>query len=143
MLISIIMNDLFHGKPYEPKWANRFLVTLPECFDIPDWVVASITKPKLKKGKWKNIKITFYDPIGPSTSQRLFHYVSGKGLTEKIDIPFDFQIESLDPIGVVIEKWTITVKEIVLIDFGDLRYDKDELQKPKLVLKPANCILNY
>lgn len=137
------LNTLKLPVPYEPKLANRFLVTLPDNFDLPEWTIFSITKPKLKKDKWQNITIVFTDPIGPSTSQRLFHNVSGMGNAKAAEVPFDFKIESLDPTGVVVEKWTITVEKIVLIDFGDSNYAKSELQKPRLIVKPSTCVLNY
>lgn len=137
------MNTLKHAPvPYEPKLTNRFLVTFPETFDLPQWAVFSITKPKIKNDKWQNITVVFTDPIGPSTSQRLFHNVSCMG-DAKLVLPFVFSIESLDPTGIVVEKWTITVEKIVLVDFGDLSYAKNELQKPRLIFKPFNCVLNY
>jgi hypothetical protein len=67
---------------YEPKRMNRFLITFPEHFNIPQWVVFETSRPNMtikskkilgfelfKKLVWSDMIITMRDPIGPSTSQ--------------------------------------------------------------------------
>jgi len=56
---------------------------------------------------------------------------------------FDIKIESLDPVGVTIDEWIITVEEILTIDFGDLDYQNSDILKPYLIIKPLLCKLNY
>jgi uncharacterized protein (DUF3820 family) len=62
--------------PFEPKYENRFIVEFPEEFNIFNWSVTSITKPKFSYGKWENMRLVFVDPVGPSTSARLYKLVN-------------------------------------------------------------------
>lgn len=132
----------------EIKRENRFIVEFPKEFDIESWLVRSISRPHFKNNKWENIEMTFMDPIGPSTSERLFKLINKykkKGLFSflKKDI-FTFQIQSLDPVGQVVETWSVDVKELVSVDFGKYDYgvkDEDSLQIIKMILKPSNCTL--
>lgn len=128
----------------EPKKNNRFLVEFPEEFDIKSWSIEKINKPKYTDDKWENIRVDFIDPIGPSTSQRLFEIVNflkkNNGGDKNL---FEVNIKSLDQKGVVVEEWVIYVEKVIAINFGDLEYSSYEIQKPFLILKPLYCILKY
>lgn len=128
---------------FELKYNNRFIVEFPEKFDINKWVIKNINKPKYTNSEWENIKIEFYDPIRPSTSQALFNIVNFIELHKDKKKLFDIYIKSLDPTGCVIEKWVISVEKVLTINFGDLEYNNDELQTPYIIIKPINCILQY
>jgi hypothetical protein len=140
-----LSNGLNYSIRYAPKYCNRYLVEFPEEFQFVKWCVRNINKPKFTNGKWENIKIEFSDPIGPSTSQGLYRVVEflikGKFLGDKG--MFDIKIQSLDPVGVIIDEWIITVEEILTIDFGDLDYQNSDILKPYLIIKPLLCKLNY
>jgi hypothetical protein len=150
----------------EPKRENRFVVEFPSEFGIESYVVQKINKPRIQfvstpyknpdgshtiinsDYKWDNFEIEFLDIIGPSTSAKLLNMVNiCKNRREKIadkKAPlFTFYIKSLDPTGVEIEKWKITVAELLDVNFGDLDYGSDKLQFCKVVLKPLDCELEY
>ena len=129
---------------YEPKRNNRFLVELPEQFNVQQWSIQKINKPKFTDGKWENIKIEFIDPIAPSTSQSLFKIVEFlKTNVNDSKTLFSIKIKSLDPTGVEIEEWVVNVEKVLTINFGELDYGDDKMQQPYLILKPLDCILNY
>jgi len=129
---------------YEPKRNSRFLVEFPEQFNVQQWSIQKINKPKFSDGKWENIKVEFIDPIAPSTSQSLFKVVEFlKTNVNDSKTLFSIKIKSLDPTGVEVEEWVINVEKVLTIDFGELDYGDDKIQQPYLILKPLNCILNY
>lgn len=129
---------------YEPKRNNRFLVKFPEQFDVELCSILKINKPKFTDGQWENIRVDFVDLIGPSTSQSLFKIVNFLKTNDSDDKKlFDVKIQSLDPTEEIIEEWVVYVEKVLTINFGELDYGSDEIQKPFLILKPLNCILNY
>ena len=129
---------------YEPKRNNRFLVEFPEQFNVQQWSIQKINKPKFSDGEWENIKIEFVDPIAPSTSQSLFKIVEFlKTNVNDSKTLFDIKIKSLDPTGVEVEEWIVNVEKVLTISFGELDYGDDKIQQPYLILKPLDCILNY
>lgn len=136
---------------YEPKRIHRFLVEFP---NLEYFITQRISKPKFINGKWGDIEIEFIDLVGPSTSQTLFAFTNAKeypivfdkrSFIDKIlgKPMFDFKIKGIDPTGVVIENWTIDVKKIKSIDFGEYDYGNDGISFVHLTLQPKNCILNY
>jgi hypothetical protein len=129
---------------YEPKRNDRFLVEFPEQFNVQQWSIQKINKPKFTDGKWENIKVEFIDPIAPSTSQSLFKIVEFLKINvNDSKILFNIKIKSLDPTGVGVEEWVIDVEKVLTINFGELDYGDDKIQQPYLILKPLNCVLNY
>jgi len=124
----------------EPKRKNRFIITFPKEYDIDSWIVNTSTMPKYTNDKWENMEITFKDPIGYSTSERLYKLVVTK---DKSTILTQFTIDMLDPTGVLVEKWLIGIQEIISIDFGDLDYSNTDMLNPKIIIKPSYCILNF
>jgi len=129
---------------YEPKRNNRFLVQFPEQFNVQQWSIKKINKPKFTDGKWENIKVEFIDPIAPSTSQSLFKIVDFLKINvNDSKILFNIKIKSLDPTGVGAEEWVIDVEKVLTINFGELDYGDDKMQQPYLILKPLNCVLEY
>jgi hypothetical protein len=143
---------------YEPKRMNRFLITFPEHFNIPQWVVFDTSRPNMiikskkilgfelfKKIIWADMLITMSDPIGPSTSQSLMDLIH-KSLYEKKQIikdKFKLKLEMLDPTGVVVEKWDLSDCEFKSIDFGKLSYQNDDIVKITLVIKLGKVILEF
>lgn len=132
--LSIMNSSIITPLTFEPKASNRFLVEFPEEFNIDSWCVRKISKPKFANGEWENIRIEFIDIISPSTSQTLFNSLNS--------CDFPIKIITLDPIGNSVEEWVIQVEKILTIDFGELDYTNEEIQKIFLLVKPINCILN-
>jgi hypothetical protein len=128
---------------YEPKFSNRFFVTLPEIFNIESWEVKSISKPKYIDGVWQDIEITFLDPINKSTSVSLFNLIKTVSDNNLNNVQKEIEIDILDKTGVAVEKWKIPFYyyNISTIDFGYLDYDSNAIVEPKLIFKPTDCIL--
>lgn len=134
----------------EMKIKSRFLVEFSENFrkfkHLPENLevfVFSCNKPKIVNNKWEKIKIEFYDPISPSTSQVLYkiaeiltHPDFTKSLLKEIIL------KALDPCEHEVEKWTIYIKNID-IDFGDYFINDDSVIKPSITITPSRCVLNY
>ncbi|MFW5847366.1 MAG: hypothetical protein ACOCVF_00405 [bacterium] len=130
-------------KDYEPKTMSRFVVKFPNQFNIFDWTITKINKPKFTNGKWEDMKIVFVDPIGLSTSKGLYNIIDflKKDVNDNKSL-FNIKIKLLDPTGIEIEEWVIYVEEVLTINFGELDYSNDNIQEPYLILKPLNCVLN-
>lgn len=143
---------------YEPKRMNRFLITFPEHFNIPQSVVVETSRPNMtikskkilgfelfKKIIWADMLISMSDPIGPSTSQSFMGLIH-KSLYEKKQIikdKFDLKLEMLDPTGVVVERWNLSDCEFKSIDFGELSYQNGDMVKINLVIKIGEVILEF
>lgn len=124
----------------EPKMENRFIVNFPKQFASDPCTVQSINKPKFINGKWGNIKIEFVDTTKSVASKSLYKIVDL--LTNSDDESvwlFMVTISSLDALGNPIDTWEITVKNVLEIDFGDLNYNSNEVQRPSLLLEPFSC----
>lgn len=121
------------SNPVCPKTKNRWLVRFPSEFDIKEYTLSRVTKPKYENGRWNDIRIVFRNTTPDSPE---------KGLVKMIGNPkILIIIEDLDPTGVVIGKWEVKVKEIVSIDFGgELSYDNDDMQEIELIVKPLLCM---
>jgi hypothetical protein len=129
---------------WELKRMNRFIIQFPEEFNISEWSVQTANKPKFVNGKWENITIGFTDPIGPSTSQGLMNivYFLKEKNTENKKI-FDIVMEMFDPTGVVVEKWDIGVGKILVVDFGELDCQNDDIQRVSITFEPTSCTLRF
>jgi hypothetical protein len=124
---------------FEPKRNNRFIVRFPKEFQIVDWCLQSITKPKLVNGEWELIKIEFNDFIDYSVSDALINMIKFLQSDDKklVEIYLDILSQS----GEVVDEWLITFNQILSVDFGDCNYDNDDIQRPILIFKPIDCIL--
>jgi hypothetical protein len=143
---------------YELKKMNRFLITFPDYFNIPQWVVFELDRPSarlitkdilgvnlFKKLVWDDMIIKMRDPIGPSTSQSLMDLVH-KSFYHKEQIiknKFNMKLEMLDPVGEVVERWDLSDCEFKSIDFGELSYQIDDPVVITLVIKLGSVILEF
>jgi hypothetical protein len=135
--------------PYEPKRINRWVLTMitPTSYNrlLGEWVISQTSRPKFKKERfclfWSKLKpdvisITMVDPIGPSTSQIIYDLVEH-------GYELDYNLEMLDPTGVVVEKWEIRGCEILEADFGTLDYGCGNIATCRLILKPKRAKLVF
>ena len=152
--------------PYEPMMRNRWLLRYGSELDIQEWLVSETQRPTvvINNGsyEWEPITTKFRDPIGPSTTSKLWElFIGTVSSTDSLPIEpnrlleirnrfanirehgLTFDLEMLDPTGVVISKWTIHNSEIMRIGFGDLSYDNDGLADCELVVKPGSVILHF
>ena len=159
--------EMIRGIPfeYEPKRNNRFFAEFADELGIEVWKVQKFKRPSMKinsvpidfmneknyvagRYNWEEMEITFYDPIGPSTSQQLMEWVRlhAESLTGRMGYAAGYKknilLKSLDPTGIEVEKWFLEQCMITGINFGDFDYGNDELINITLTLQPWRCILN-
>ncbi len=151
--------------PYEPKRQNRFIVSLPEELGLPSWLIHSTERPRFGINGYhlipEPLKFVLRDPIGPSTSQAVWEFLSGltdieAGIEinpelkvelqkkyQKFQQGFDYTLEMLDPIGVVIEKWSVKGCKLIGIDFGGLDYGKPDIVSITITFRPERAYLEF
>jgi len=127
------------SKINEPKKKNRWLIRFPSEFGIQEWWISSMDRPKITFKRLlyffitesiEPINITFRETIeNNELSSKLFN-----DLSEKI---FDVDIDMLDPTGVVVEKFILLDCRLLMIDFCDLNYSKDEIANIKIKIQPG------
>jgi len=76
------------------------------------------------------------DPIGPSTTQIIHDFVVN-------DTIIDYDLEMLDPTGVVVEKWEVRGCRILEAGFGSMDYKNDKIMTCTLLLKPQSAKLVF
>ena len=149
------MADLIKQMPvsYEPKRKNRWVLTMLTPTSnklnygllLPQWVISETSRPKFKKERfcifWSKLKLDFIhismrDPIGPSSTQIIYDLMEHRS-------KLDYNLEMIDPTGVVVEKWEIRGCEILEVDFGTLDYDCDDIATCTLILKPKTAKLVF
>jgi hypothetical protein len=133
-------SDLYNS--FEPKLVTRFKVTFTEGFKIPQYVIFSCDRPKLKcfindTFTWEDIEMKFFDPIAPSTSEEIMKYINESFKSHVI-----FKLELLDPCNDVIEEWHVKSK-IANVDFGHLDWYQNDCVKITMNLKVIDCKLIY
>lgn len=138
----------------EPKRINRFCLEFPEIYGIESYLVQSISPLTGRIDKngnfiWDDIIIEFINIIGPSTERAIYNMINSFSKKKNILHFFKNQKKErlilnlliLDPVGVTVESWLITVDKIVKAKFGEFDYSKDNLSKCSLTLKLSNCTL--
>lgn len=154
------MATMLRGVPvqYEPKLTNRFIVEFPDELDIPSWLVQSASRPSIeiegietgymngyhyvrKKVKYSEFDLTFIDPIGPSTSQKIMEWVRlHTEITGRMGYAAGYAktiiLSVLDSTGIAIESWKYYDCQITKVDWEEMSYDGGELIKPKVSLQP-------
>jgi hypothetical protein len=126
---------------FEPLRQNRFLMTFPPEFNIPEYFVKNVTRPScnfesntrfgLSNWTWDDITVTFYDPVHPSIQERLYNIITNTNLNTRNN--YEFKIEMLDPTGIVVSSWVV-LGFINRIDNGLLDYGNDSLTETKMVI---------
>jgi hypothetical protein len=140
-----VFNQIQYPCPYEPKRMNRWILRFPPELGIRPWFLKESQRPsiKVKKNIFGIKKITypaitsvFRDPIGPSATQAIMElFDSGK--------KFDYQLEMLDPTGVVVESWVIIGCSITKLDFGYLSMTEDDIVHITMEIEPSKIKLNF
>jgi len=141
------MDKIINNVPilYEPKKRNRFIVRFPNSFNLAEWVCFETSRPTLrivgdaKNVIWGDLIVKMYDPISPSTTRALMDLVYENKIIDK----FNFNIEMLDPTGVVVEKWQLDNSEFSSIDFGELSYNQDKSAICTLTIKLKDVVLLF
>lgn len=123
----------------EPIRINRFRVVFPEQFNFLSSMVRYCDRPIYHNNEWDSMVIIFRDVIAPSTKQNLYD------LKEYLqDNICTIQIEDLDPVGLVVSRWSISFNLYhTNFNFGFNDYGNDGIQEISLSFRPLTCILNF
>ena len=155
-------NKVFYT-PYEPKLKNRYIMEIggisafviktaqrPQItFDEVTLEHMNITKYVKGKGRWQTLQITLYDPIVPSAASAVIewirlHHESATGRDGYQDFyKKNITLNTLGPVGDIVEKWTLYGSWIQDATFGDLAFDASEPVEITLTLRYDYAILEF
>ena len=148
---------------FEPKLQNRFIMLID---GIPSYLIKKTARPsitfnnitldhintkrKIKgKGTWNPISMDLYDPITPSGAQAVMEWVrlSHESVTGRDGYSDfykkDINIQTLGPVGDVVEEWKLKGAFISSANFGDLDWSSDAPANINLTIEMDYAILNY
>jgi hypothetical protein len=123
-----LLNQSF--KEYKQK--NRFLVNLPKEFGIDIWDIKFTNRPTIYLTPKKFLGITY----GYKKMYSEINIEINEGLQNNNNIllnllednhKFNFEIEEVDPTGIVINKFNLYDCYITYLSFGDLDYKSNEI----------------
>lgn len=148
---------------WEPKYQNRFIMSIS---DVPAFLIKTSAKPsaangsitldhinvqRYVKGKtvWNTIGIEIYDAIVPSAAQKMMewfrlHHESATGRDGYSSMyKKDITLESLSPLGEVIEDWTLKGAYLQDVNFGALDWSQEAAVMISATLKYDWALLNF
>jgi hypothetical protein len=149
---------------FEPKVQNRFIMYID---GIPSYLIKKISRPsitfseivldhinvkrKLKgKGTWEDITCELYDPVTPSGAQAVMEWVrlSHESVTGRDGYSDfykkDIRINTLGPVGDVVEEWILKGAYCKSANFGDMDWSSGEAAANiSIVISMDYAILNY
>ncbi len=162
------MAQMFSQIPvqYEPLRKNRFVFEFDNGSIIDHWVVRSGGRPKLTINEveipymntstfvagrylWEPIDLTFIDPIGPSSSQKIMEWIRlcTESVTGRMGYAAGYMknivLKGLDPTGIEVQKWLLENAWVQSFDGGDLSYEDDGLMDLTITLRYFRAILSY
>ena len=155
-------NDMMYTA-FEPKLQNRFVMFID---GIPAFLVKKVGRPNVQfgevtldhinvkrkiKGKadWQNITAELYDPITPSGAQAVMEWVrlSHESVTGRDGYSDfykkDINIQTLGPVGDVVEEWKLKGAYCQAANFGDMDWSSDAPANINLMIEMDYAILNY
>ena len=148
---------------FEPKLQNRFIMYID---GIPAYLIKKIQRPNISfnevvldhinvkrklKGKatWNNVTCDLYDPVTPSGAQAVMECfrLSHEAVTGRDgDSDFykkDIRINTLGPVGDVVEEWILKGAYCQTANFGDMDWTSDTPANINLTIVMDYAILNY
>ena len=148
---------------FEPKLQNRFIMFID---GIPAYLIKKIARPQITfgevvldhinvkrkiKGKanWENITCDLYDPVTPSGAQAVMEWVrlSHESVTGRDGYSDfykkDINIQSLGPVGDVVEEWKLKGAYCQQVNFGDMDWTSDAPPNISMTIVMDYAILNY
>ena len=149
--------------PFEPKLQNRFIMYID---GIPAYLIKSIQRPNITfgevvldhinvkrkiKGKanWENITCDLYDPVTPSGAQAVMEWVrlSHEAVTGRDGYSDfykkDIYIQTLGPVGDVVEEWILKGAFVQSANFGDMDWSSEAPANISITMVMDYAILNY
>ena len=144
--MAVIPPDELMYKNLELKRQNRFVMYFQ---DVPAWMIKTAARPQVDidvievhhintvrkiagKASWSNIDITMYDPISISGAQATMEWFRQAlepetGRAGYIDqFQRNIQIEIIDPVGTIIEQWTLINAWPASLNYGSLDWSTAE-----------------
>ena len=162
------MAQMFSRIPvdYEPLRKNRFVFEFDNGSIIDHWVVRTGARPKLTINEveipymntstfvagryiWEAIDVTFIDPIGPSSSQKIMEWIRlcAESVTGRMGYAAGYKknivLKGLDPTGIEVQKWLLEGCFVTNFEGGDLSYEDDALMELSITIRPDRCLLSY
>ena len=148
---------------FEPKLQNRFIMYID---GIPAYLIKKIQRPNISfnevvldhinvkrklKGKadWQDITAELYDPVTPSGAQAVMEWVrlSHESVTGRDGYSDfykkDIRINTLGPVGDVVEEWILKGAYCQTANFGDMDWTSDTPANINLTIVMDYAILNY
>jgi len=161
--MAILETNQMMFTAFEPKLQNRFLM---EIDGIPAYLIKKISRPTVElneivldhinvkrkiKGKanWDNISCDLYDPVTPSGAQAVMEWVrlSHESVTGRDGYSDfykkDIRINSLGPVGDIVEEWILKGAYCQSANFGDMDWSSDAPANINLTIVMDYAILNY
>ena len=156
-------NEIFFTA-FEPKQANRFIMTLD---GIPSFIVKGLSAISVTQGEvilnhinilrkvkgktvWIDVTMTLFDPITPSGAQAVMewirlHHESVTGRDGYSDFyKKDPKLQVLGPVGDVVSEWILKGAFVKESTFGDYNWDtENEAKQIEVTLGVDYCILNF
>ena len=148
---------------FEPKLQNRFIMYID---GIPAFLVKKVGRPNIQlgdvtldhinvkrklKGKadWQDITCDLYAPVPPSGAQAVMEWVrlSHESVTGRDGYSDfykkDIRINSLGPVGDVVEEWILKGAYCQNANFGDMDWTSDTPANISMTIVMDYAILNY
>jgi hypothetical protein len=163
-MAQVISTEEMFFTAFEPKTANRFIMYMD---GVPAYLIKSVTRPNLNievqtldhinikrkirggKAEWQDITMTLYDPIVPSGAQVAMEWVrlsheSVTGRNGYADFyKKDLVINTLGPVGDLVEEWTIKGAWCQATNMGTLDWSTSEFMTVELTVSYDYAILQY
>jgi hypothetical protein len=148
---------------FEPKLQNRFIMKID---GIPAYLIKKIARPsvtfnnvvldhinvkrKIKgKANWEPVSCDLYDPVTPSGAQAVMEWVrlSHESVTGRDGYSDfykkDIHIQTLGPVGDVVEEWILKGAYCQAANFGDMDWTSDNPANISITMEMDYAILNY
>tara|TARA_R110001592_G_scaffold4729_2_gene26429 strand:+ start:63 stop:548 length:486 start_codon:yes stop_codon:yes gene_type:complete len=161
--MAILETNQMMFTAFEPKLQNRFLMDID---GIPAYLIKKIARPAVSfnevtldhinikrkvKGKasWENISMDLYDPVTPSGAQAVMEWVrlSHEAVTGRDGYSDfykkDIRIQTLGPVGDIVEEWICKGAFILSANFGDADWTSDTPMNINITIAVDYCILNF
>tara|TARA_Y100001963_G_C6672172_1_gene395632 strand:- start:229 stop:717 length:489 start_codon:yes stop_codon:yes gene_type:complete len=149
--------------PFEPKLKNRYVLNIA---GIPAYLIKTANRPSITfeevelnhinvkrfikgKGTWEPIEITLYDPVVPSAAQAVMEWVrlSHESVTGRDGYADfykkDITINTLGPVGDIVEEWTLKGCWCQAANFNDLDWASSDPVDISLTLRYDYAILQF
>jgi len=162
------MADMLRPVPVdiEPKRQNRWVLEFPADLEFAEWMVQTASRPSVNIGNvpipfmnvetkvagrvtWDDLEVTFIDPIGPSTTQKVIAWIrkciefSTGRMGYATNYKKNLVLKMLDPAGETVEKWQIQGAFITNSNFGTLDYSAEELAEVSITIAFDQAILEF